>query len=118
MLNNPKILLIFLETEDFGANDAFKIGFVSRISKNNDGDLTAVANDICGRISHNSPIAVAVTKASLNYSRDHTVAEGLGHVALQNSSALMSEDLVKSFAISGGAAADVEFEPMRSHSRL
>ena len=53
---------------------------------------------------------MTVTKASLNYSRDHTVAEGLGHIALQNSSSLMSEDLVKSFMMSGGAAA-IQFAP-------
>ena len=63
-------------------------------------------------------MAVEVTKASLNYSRDHTVAEGLEHIALQNSSALMSEDLVKSFMMSSGSAADVQFAPMQAQSRL
>ena len=77
-----------------------------------------VANDICQRISRNSPVAVTVTKASLNYSRDHTVAEGLEHTALQNSVALMSEDLVKSFMMTSGAAKDTQFDPMQPYSRL
>ena len=106
-----------LTGDDFTAEDALKIGFVSRIS-NTDGDLVNVANDICQRISTKSPVAVAVTKASLNYSRDHTVQEGLEHIALQNSTALMSEDLVKSFMMSGAGAADIQFAPMQSHSRL
>ena len=106
-----------LTGDDFTAEDALKIGFVSRIS-NTDGDLVNVANDICQRISTKSPVAVAVTKASLNYSRDHTVHEGLEHIALQNSTALMSEDLVKSFMMSGAGAADIQFAPMQSHSRL
>ena len=107
-----------LATDDFSAEDAFKMGFVSRItnSSTND-DVIKVANDICRKISRNSPIAVTVTKASLNYSRDHTVAEGLGHIALQNSSSLMSDDLVKSFMHSRGAA-DIQFAPMQSYSRL
>ena len=94
------------------------MGFVSRVSATaSEDDLMAVANDICRRISRNSPVAVAVTKASLNYSRDHTVADGLQHIALQNSSALMSEDLAKAFMVSGGAA-DVRFAPMLAHARL
>lgn len=107
-----------LTGDDFGADDAFKIGFVSRVSNATNGDdLMTVANDICRRISRNSPIAVAVTKGSLNYSRDHTVSDGLHHIALQNSSALMYEDLVKAFMVSGGAA-DVRFAPMLAQSRL
>ncbi|KAL7527502.1 hypothetical protein ACHAXR_001991, partial [Thalassiosira sp. AJA248-18] len=106
-----------LTGDDFSAEDALKIGFVSRLSKTS-GDLVNVANDICHRISRNSPVAVTVTKASLNYSRDHTVAEGLEHIALQNSSALMSEDLVKSFMMSGGSADDIQFAPMHPYSRL
>lgn len=102
--------------DDFNAEDALGIGFVSRISKTNN-DLLNAANDICKRISRNSPVAATVTKASLNYSRDHTVAEGLEHVALHNSTALMSEDLVKSFMISGGAA-EAQFAPLHAHSRL
>ncbi|KAL7545024.1 hypothetical protein ACHAWF_008396 [Thalassiosira exigua] len=102
--------------DDFDANDALKIGFVSRISTS-DHDLDNLANDICQRISRNSPVAVSVTKASLNYSRDHSVAEGLEHVALHNSTALMSEDLVKSFMASRGAD-DVQFAPLLSHSKL
>ena len=103
--------------DDFNAEDALKIGFVSRISKTND-DLMNTANEICQRISRNSPVAVTVTKASLNYSRDHSVSEGLEHVALHNSTALMSEDLVKSFMMTSGGNADVQFAPMHSHSRL
>lgn len=110
-----------LTGDNFGADDALNMGFVSHVSgasgASHEDDLMTVASDICRRISRNGPVAVAVTKASLNYSRDHTVADGLQHIALQNSSALMSEDLAKAFAISGGAE-DVRFAPLRAHSRL
>ena len=101
-------------SDDFTAEDALKMGFVSRVSDN----LLGTANDICERISRNSPVAVSVTKMSLNYSRDHTVSEGLDHIALQNSTALMSEDLVKSFMMSGQASEEAQFAPLQSHSRL
>ncbi|KAL9190160.1 hypothetical protein ACHAXT_007371 [Thalassiosira profunda] len=114
--NQSRTRELCLTGDDFGAEDALNIGFVSRVSTT-DADLVTVANDICKRISRNSPVAVAVTKASLNYSRDHSVTEGLEQVALQNSTALMSEDLVKSFMASRGSV-DAEFAPMQSHSRL
>lgn len=103
--------------EDFSADDALKIGFVSRISSS-ENQLIEEANEIISKIVANSPVAVSVTKASLNYSRDHTVREGLDHIATMNSSALMSEDLVKSFMISSGAGDSAEFAPLRQHSRL
>ena len=102
--------------EDFSAQDALKIGFVSRISSD-ESELFDEANQIISKIVANSPVAVTVTKSSLNYSRDHTVKEGLDHVALTNSSALMSDDLVKSFMITSGVGT-AEFAPLQPHSRL
>jgi enoyl-CoA hydratase/carnithine racemase len=101
--------------DDFNADEAFRIGFVSRISTTNDS-LTDTAHDVCLRIIRNSPVAATITKASLNFSRDHAVSEGLEHIALHNSTALMSEDLVKSFMMTGGTAP--RFAPLCPHSRL
>ena len=103
--------------EDFSAEDALQIGFVSRISKS-ESQLFEEANQIISKIIANSPVAVSVTKSSLNYSRDHTVREGLDHVALTNSAALMSDDLVKSFMMTSGAGEAAEFAPLQPHSRL
>ena len=41
-----------------------------------------------------SPIAVAGTKRSLNFSRDHTVDEGLDHIADLNGAMLQTEDVM------------------------
>ena len=107
-----------LTGDDFNAEDALKLGFVSRVCQTNN-NLHDIANGLCQRICNNSPVAVQVTKMSLNYSRDHTVKEGLEHIALHNSTALMSEDLVKSFTMSrGGGSTEVQFSPMLAHSRL
>jgi enoyl-CoA hydratase/carnithine racemase len=90
---------------------------VSRVSKSND-DLVHTANEIVSKITRNSPVAVSVTKSSLNYSRDHSVTEGLQHIALQNSTALMTEDLAKAFMADKRNADGTEFAPLSSHSRL
>lgn len=103
--------------EDFGCDEALKLGFVSRVSSS-ESDLIEEANQIISKIIQNSPVAVSVTKSSLNYSLDHTVQEGLDHVALTNSAALMSDDLVKSFMMTSGAGEAGEFAPLQPHSRL
>jgi len=102
---------------DFSSEDALKLGFVSRIS-NSESQLFDEVNQVISKIIANSPVAVTVTKSSLNYSRDHTVREGLDHVALMNSSALMSDDLVKSFMMTNRAGEAAKFAPLQPHSRL
>jgi len=44
-------------------------------------------------IASKSPVAVSATKMSLNYSRDHSVQEGLDHIATINSAMLQTDDL-------------------------
>ncbi|KAK6013679.1 hypothetical protein OSTOST_21002 [Ostertagia ostertagi] len=51
---------------------------------------------LANTIAQKSPVAVQGTKMILNYSRDHTVDEGLQAVATWNQSQLMTEDIVKS----------------------
>lgn len=106
-----------LTGEDFSADEANRIGFVSRISTTDDG-LIDTTNKIVTKIARNSPVAVAVTKTSLNYSRDHSVAEGLQHIALQNSATLMTDDLIKSFMTSSESSENVDFDPLLHHSCL
>lgn len=101
--------------EDFTADEASKIGFVSRVSKSNK-DLDTTTNEIASKITQSSPVAVSLTKASLNYSRDHSVAEGLDHIAMQNATALMTDDLAKS--VMARSTDGVVFAPLSSHSRL
>ena len=112
---SSRVRELCLTGDDFNAQDALTLGFVSRVSSSNDSLIDA-ANDICERISRNSPIAVTIKKASLNFSRDHSVSDGLDHIALHNSTALMSDDLKKSFMSRGGGAPD--FDRLTSHARL
>ena len=78
----------------FTANEALSIGFVSRICSSTGNSLMDQAFSICKQIASNSPVAVAGTKKSLVFSRDHSVSEGLEHIAIHNSAALMTNDLM------------------------
>jgi Delta3,5-Delta2,4-dienoyl-CoA isomerase len=75
--------------DDMTAKDALQVGLVSRLS---DTLLTDALQLAC-RIASLSPVAIAVTKSSLMYSRDHSIADGLEHIAILNSLALMSKDV-------------------------
>lgn len=104
--------------ENSGAVEAARLGFVSRVSPS-DSALMDTPLEICRVISKNRPVAVQGTKLSLNYSRDHMVKEGLEHIALHNSAALTSKDVLDSFmAASSGNGSPAEFQPMLPHSKL
>ncbi len=77
---------------NFGYEEALKFGFVSHVYDTAEECLKqaiALANVIASK----SPVAVATSKQSIVYSRDHTVQEGLDHVALLNSVMLQTPDM-------------------------
>ena len=80
----------------FSADMALQVGFVSKICSSA-GDLYNQAITICKEIAENSPVAVAGTKKSLIFSRDHSVREGLEHISIHNAAALMTNDMAISF---------------------
>ncbi|KAI5478679.1 delta(3,5)-Delta(2,4)-dienoyl-CoA isomerase [Pseudohyphozyma bogoriensis] len=110
---------------DFGHEEATKLGFVSKVvSGGREGvleeamkmakviagaflrlwskgirraDVVFVRSLGFGGNIEKSPIAVLGTKHLLNYSRDHTVAEGLNYTATWNMAMLQSEDLTEAF---------------------
>jgi len=75
------------------APEALKIGFVSEVF-DDQKSLLEKSLDIAKQIASKSPVAVQGTKLSLNYSRDHTVEEGLNHINMRNQVMLQSEDFV------------------------
>jgi delta(3,5)-delta(2,4)-dienoyl-CoA isomerase len=72
--------------------EAKSLGLVGAIFPDQEQCLTE-ARKVAKVIASKSPIAVIGTKASLNYSRDHTVQEGLDHVRLWNTLHLQSQDV-------------------------
>ncbi|CAK9803796.1 Delta(3,5)-Delta(2,4)-dienoyl-CoA isomerase, mitochondrial [Anthophora quadrimaculata] len=77
----------------FTATEALQYGFVSRLLDDQESLLNnsmALAEEIANK----SPVAVQGSKLSLIYSRDHSVQEGLDHIAIHNQTMLQSEDFI------------------------
>ena len=75
-----------------GADEAARIGLVNRVFDTPEALLEGVVK-LAHMIAAKSPLAVRGTKDTLNYARDHSVADGLDRVATWNAAMLMSEDL-------------------------
>ncbi|NJL15236.1 MAG: crotonase/enoyl-CoA hydratase family protein [Microscillaceae bacterium] len=58
-------------------------------------EMMAEVGKIAALIAEKSPIAMRGTKEILNYSRDHSVAEGLNYVATWNAAMIYSHDLLE-----------------------
>ncbi|KAI5304090.1 putative enoyl CoA hydratase [Ascosphaera pollenicola] len=76
----------------FGAQEALRQGFVSQVHHMKD-DAIKAGLDLAGLIASKSPIGVQGTKELLNYSRDHSVAEGLRYTSVWNSAMLQTKDM-------------------------
>ena len=81
-----------LTARDVKAAEAERIHLVNRVLPDADAVL-AEALALAANIAAKSPLAVQGTKEVLNYSRDHSVADGLQQVANWNAAMLMSEDI-------------------------
>jgi enoyl-CoA hydratase len=78
----------------FDATEAREIGLVNRVYDSVEILRTGVA-EIAATIAGKSPLSIRGIKEMVVYSRDHSVADGLNHVATWNAAMLMSEDLTE-----------------------
>jgi enoyl-CoA hydratase/carnithine racemase len=97
--------------DNMTAKDAVQVGLVSRLS---DSIVTDALQLAC-RIATMSPVAIAVSTSSLTYSRDHSVSDGLEHIATLNSLALMTKDVGLSPDEKGSPT---RFKGLAPHSKL
>ena len=68
------------------------MGFVNRLFPKTEAladGVMALAMELAAK----SPLTLRGIKETLNYSRDHTIAEGLNFVAQRNAAMLLSKDL-------------------------
>lgn len=77
----------------YPANEALESGFISRMLDNEESLLNK-SIEIAENIASKSPVAVQGSKLSMVYSRDHSVQEGLEHIAMHNQAMLQSEDFL------------------------
>ncbi len=66
---------------------------------------------IAAEIAHKSPLAIWGTKETVNYSRDHSVADSLNYIATWQSGMFQPEDMIASFEAQAGGN-DPEFAPL------
>lgn len=76
------------------AEEAERIGLINKVLIDKNAAVMS-ARETAGLIARKSPLAIRGTKAILNHSRDHTVAQGLENVATWNAAMLLSEDLFR-----------------------
>jgi delta(3,5)-delta(2,4)-dienoyl-CoA isomerase len=80
---------------NFDSTEALEKGFVSKVLDTREQCIEE-AIKLATFIASKSPVAVTASKQSLNYSRDHSVQEGLDHIATINAVMLQTDDLAKS----------------------
>jgi len=86
-----------LTGRDFSAEEALQMGFITRICDDRES-LYAEAKTLATQIADCAPLAVQGVKDVFIYSRDHGVYPGLEYVALKNSAAIPSQDMMESMA--------------------
>jgi enoyl-CoA hydratase len=79
------------------AHEAEKIGLLNQIFDSNSA-LTVTVCHLAKTIAEKSPLAIRGLKEVMNFSRDHSVADGLNHVAIWNAGLLLSADMNECFA--------------------
>ena len=81
-----------LTGRDFGAEEALKMGFITRICDDRE-ILVAEAGKLAAEIAGCAPLAIQGTKEVILYSRDNGIYPGLEYVAQKNAAVVPSEDL-------------------------
>lgn len=92
------------------ADEAKRIGLVNEVYADHDSLLAGVM-ETAAEIASKSPLAIWGTKASINYARDHPVADSLAHIALWQSGMFKPADMIESFAAQGEGR-DPHFEDL------
>jgi len=92
--NHSLVRELVFTGRDFNSDEAKGLGLVNRVFEDYNA-LIAGGLEIAKVIASKSPIAVQGSKINLNFSRDHSVEDGLKFISAWNMSNLQSEDLVK-----------------------
>ena len=88
---------VCLSARIWGAEEALRVGYVSDVAPDKAAALGR-ALAWAAHVAHKSPVAVQGTKELLNYSREHTTAEGLAYTAVWNAAALQTSDTARAMA--------------------
>jgi enoyl-CoA hydratase len=81
-------------SRNFASDEALKCGFVNDVYDSQEEMLKA-AHQLARSITKHSPMAVNGVKEMLNYSRDHSVADSLNHMATWQGGMLQNQDILE-----------------------
>jgi len=81
----------------FNAAEAEKLRFINATLPDRDAVL-AHTFEVARSLAAKSPIALRGTKETLNFSRDHSISEGLEFVAARNAALLFAPDIAEAIA--------------------
>ena len=93
------------------AEEALEAGLVNKVYESHE-EMISGLKEMAAVIASKSPLAVYGTKAILNFSRDHTIAEGLEYNALWSGAMLPQEDMAEAM-MSNIEKRDPEFQDMQ-----
>jgi enoyl-CoA hydratase len=79
------------------ASQAKAIGLVNEVYPDQDAMLSSVMT-IAGEIAEKSPLAIWGSKEMLNYTRDHSVEDGLNYIATWQAGMFFGDDMAEAFA--------------------
>lgn len=79
---------------DMPADEAKNAGLVNAVFADHE-TMNAAVQEIARQIAAKSPLAVTGSKEMINFTRDHTVADGLNYIATWNAGMLITEDMVE-----------------------
>ncbi|KAH9021652.1 ClpP/crotonase-like domain-containing protein [Lactarius deliciosus] len=82
----------------FGAQDALRLGLVSRVVRGSRDDVVSAALELAREIARKSPVAVVGVKRFISHALDHSTEDALEYQATWTSFALQSKDLIESAA--------------------
>ena len=88
------------------AQRALECGLVNQVFEDHDSLVDGVL-EIAGRIATRSPLAIWGTKEMINYTRDHSVADGLRYIAGWQSGMFQPSDMFEEFAAKGEKRAPI-----------
>lgn len=76
----------------FLSDEALKHGMVNKVFESHEEMMESVMK-VANEIASKGPLAIAGTKESLNYGRDHTTEESLNHIALWNTAVGIKDEM-------------------------
>lgn len=77
--NNSLVRELVYTGRQIDAKEALQAGLVNRVFESKE-EMVKKALEIASEMAQLSPVAVQTSKLSMNYSRDHSVQDGLNHI--------------------------------------